>query len=452
MSNQVSDLIDMLHAAHRDNSKMGYWGRLQRRKEKSIMPVTPFVFEFFLYNSLYQVDWSTSLETGELCYQSSKYLETKQQSEFEKFLRKKCAAKPDIICRAFSPLLEAPLIEGEWMRITPDARITEECGKDFLKKIEKLRGEIAKLQQGKASIPSIFDIIAGCRYFIYMVRNNIFHGSKTLGETYEPHQRLRIELYDLFLKCLTSLFFLIVKKEPVASDTIQFSVPLYFQSKLDSCTPILAQSIIVDAINKGIMRIEDSRLIAHFVKNMKPQSFPPDEASALFYPSAGEDLLAPILLGLPFCRNYYLYEKSPSNKLPAIKYFLNQIEGIQCIDQNWASIGTEHTISFQMDGLARQIHWVHEDNKSFLDKDVLLTFYFHRGDSWGKGGSGQKWNSELLTGLAKKATNGHSCVFLTDGDPGSLHPVLMEQVHRLKFFSETTYYCGFLPNHIAAKG
>ena len=59
---------------------------------------------------------------------------------------------------------------------------------------------------------------------MYLVRNNIFHGSKSIGEIYERDQRRRIEVYDIFLKCLVSLFFLAVDKTPVGADYVQLPV------------------------------------------------------------------------------------------------------------------------------------------------------------------------------------------------------------------------------------
>ena len=66
----------------------------------------------------------------------------------------------------------------------------------------------------------VFDLLRECTHFVYLVRNNFFHGSKTLGEIYEAKQKRRIEVYDLFLKGLTSLFFLAAGKDAAACDFV----------------------------------------------------------------------------------------------------------------------------------------------------------------------------------------------------------------------------------------
>ena len=53
----VADLIDTLHAAHLDNARLHYYARGPQNRIISQMPLTPFIYEFFLFNSLYQIDW-----------------------------------------------------------------------------------------------------------------------------------------------------------------------------------------------------------------------------------------------------------------------------------------------------------------------------------------------------------------------------------------------------------
>lgn len=62
-SGEVATFICKLHKMHQDNDERDYYAKDQGGQYVSIMPLTPFVFEFFIYNSIYQVDWPTSLET-----------------------------------------------------------------------------------------------------------------------------------------------------------------------------------------------------------------------------------------------------------------------------------------------------------------------------------------------------------------------------------------------------
>ncbi|BCO09217.1 hypothetical protein GF1_15930 [Desulfolithobacter dissulfuricans] len=81
-----------------------------------------------------------------------------------------------------------------------------------------------------------------------------------------------------------------------------------------------------------------------------------------------------------------------------------------------------------------------------------LSFYFHRGDSWGEGGSGQRWDSEHIPELINMVPYNKRCVFLTDGEPGGIDKECFELCSELSIpFLERRrkYYFGFLVNHMA---
>ncbi|MDT8375339.1 MAG: hypothetical protein RQ867_01240, partial [Mariprofundaceae bacterium] len=77
----ISSLIDILYNVHCDNSKQQYYAERVGQRRISTMPLTPFVYEFFLFNSLYQVDWNKSYEVEELIFHPDDYSESKQQRE-----------------------------------------------------------------------------------------------------------------------------------------------------------------------------------------------------------------------------------------------------------------------------------------------------------------------------------------------------------------------------------
>lgn len=451
-SHSIRALIDILHQVHCDNSKQQYYAERPRRHRVSIMPLTPFVFEFFLFNSLYQVDWTTSLRKGELIFHPEDYSESKQQAEFIKFIRSHVREKPVDFYRAFEPLSYLPKTIGSWTKVTPDARISLSYGESFFKKICDLQ-TILENCIVPAEMPTskkVFELIDDCRYYIYLVRNNIFHGSKTLGEVYETNQKRRIEIYDLFLKGLTSLFFLSVGKTSVASDFVSF--PISSQSlSISEDREVLDQNGIWDAINRNTMKLGDSRLISQFTRIIVPSRITPKEKSALFYPSAGTDLMSPILLGLPYCTQFYFFERNQIRYPPNLVPVLRQIPGLRMLDDQpplrWKQEDRKHFLDFEFNGTRRRVNWVHSDNKEFLRLDVELSFYFHRGDSWGEGGSGQQWDSELLPELLKMIPDGSYCFYLTDGEPGGIDEKYFEDKYELNmpFFERgRKYYCGKL--------
>jgi hypothetical protein len=209
------EFVLTLERVHRDEFDLIHYARnANGNDEHSTMPVTPFVYEFFLYNSLYSVDWEKSLTNGYVFnYADNSLKERPKQRKFEQLLKQLAAKNPGALYEAFSPLAAIPL-EGDWTRITPDAYISLNDGKQFFKNLSSLQQLV---QNRKAldvqRLDEVFARIENCRIFIYKVRNNIFHGSKRLGEIWETSQRKRIEVYRLFLTCLITSFFLLIRDQ-----------------------------------------------------------------------------------------------------------------------------------------------------------------------------------------------------------------------------------------------
>jgi hypothetical protein len=197
------------------------------------------------------------------------------------------------------------------------------------------------------------------------------------------------------------------------------------------------------------MKIGDTRLISRFKKVVTPNSLEssPSEKASLFYPSASSDFLTPLLLGLSYCTQFYYFELSRLRNPPEIARFLRRIEGLRIPSSpsQWITTSDRHCLDFEFNGVPRRLHLVHADNTSFLQEDVELSFYFHRGDSEGEGGSGQEWDSKLLPALLKLISPNSSCIYLTDGMPGGFQESLATEKYELHFpFTERgrTYYCG----------
>lgn len=216
MPAKVRNLIDVLYKAHKDNAVLYYYSTRDKNKLGTlIMPVTPFIFEFFIYNALYEIDWQKSMEIEEVTYYPESETETKKQRKFAKFLRKYSERNPNLLYRAFARIKDMSL-EGEWTQVVPDSRITSQHGESFFRKLREIRnalneqGKNEAEQKEKFNFSNFFKSIQKCQYFIYLVRNNIFHGSKGIGETYERKQKKCIEVYLTFLRCLTSLFFSVI--------------------------------------------------------------------------------------------------------------------------------------------------------------------------------------------------------------------------------------------------
>lgn len=457
MQNRAAEnLIDDLYGPHLDNVAYQYYARDIRSgiRTHSMMPHTSFVYEFFLFNSLYQVDWSSSHRS--VIYHSREDCgESKMQRKFISFLKERSADYPQYIYRAFFPLIYFETA-GEWTSVVPDSRIDEEKGDNFFKNINLLKSllESCKTPSEMPTSNKTFDILQKCTYFIYLVRNNIFHGAKKLGDIYEPNQRRRIEIYDTFLKGINSLFFLLSGRKKAACDYIP--CPLHISSEI--VREIMNKEDILTAIARGMMKTADSQLIMQFFKQVNKQKTTKylSKRSSLFYPSASRDFITPILLGLPYCTQFYFFEISRIN--PRRQHIPDSILNLRNI--LWKIIGAKRPVElvysahdnvdcldFEYDGLPRRIHWVHEDNTEIFNKDVELQFYFHRGDSWGEGGSGQQWDSKYLPELQKLIPSGSFAFYVTDGVPGGFQSECATETFDITvpFIDRNrTYYCGKL--------
>lgn len=422
----IRSFVESLHQVHIDNSKLQYFACTLKGKQYSTAPLTPFIFEFFIFNSLYQIDWVASMDSAQITSQganSEKRSESQNQRSFIKFLQTHASDHPQDLYRAFAPILSLGAMRGDWTKVASDERIKESDGDDFFMRIEQIQTELITCTSPSKmrTSNSVFKLIENCAHFIYLVRNNVFHGSKSLGDTWDEKQIRRLEVYGLFLKCLTSLFFLVFNIQEVASDIVPCPI-LSTTLGITGDREILNQSDIHRAIALGLMKLGDSQLISRFTRAMPPGSTnrSPTLRSALFYPGSGNDLLTPILLGLPYCTHFYFFdvhETRNSKLLKEFKSLLNQFGGSgDRNDRPHSNDGS--TIEFSFDGISRQVHLVRSDNLAVFEMDLDLSFYFHRGDSSGEGGSGQFWDSKLLPELLKKVGSGMSCIFLTDGEPG----------------------------------
>jgi len=159
-------------------------------------------------------------------------------------------------------------------------------------------------------------------------------------------------------------------------------------------------------------------------------------------------MFTPTIVGMPHCIDFYYYDLTRDND--TILWLKNSLRYLLGVSIKHSHGENEDRLIFEFHGMKRTIYWVHKDNRDFLDRKVHPAFYFHRGDSWGEGGSGQKWDSELMPLLLKKVSAGNQLRILTDGEPGGISPHLKALLHELPSQSKRgaknnrSYYLGVL--------
>ncbi len=209
MSQDVTNHVESLRRVHDDNSSAKHFAEDPFGTQRSTMFLTAFVYEYFIYNSLYQVDWPKSTDSGDLKYYD-RGGEERKQTAFEGFL--KSESTPDLVRRAFMDL-GTHSMEDSWTKIKPDPGISSEEGEKFFHDFRQFQKTLHRLEPPKDPVKikkdfeGAFMRIGELRPFIYAVRCNIFHGRKSLAEAVDKNQNKRIEVYFLFLKGLVTSFF-----------------------------------------------------------------------------------------------------------------------------------------------------------------------------------------------------------------------------------------------------
>ena len=177
-----------------------------------------FVYAYFAFNSFYNFDWEETCKKNELILLDTinnedvivtltdgikmkkmqdfifKYINDEDKFEFIKFIKR--PNKTDDILTNERLIY---ILEG----ITPDNRISDPKSDEFKKNFSQMIVE-NKLQIGK---------LKNMIHFVYMVRNNIFHGTKDTINMLDKNQRNRLEIYSNILIGLNELLFKSIEKK-----------------------------------------------------------------------------------------------------------------------------------------------------------------------------------------------------------------------------------------------
>jgi hypothetical protein len=214
-----SDFIDEikdLHRLHLVTKDFKHIIEYEKGSWKMFEP-SKFVYSYFAFNSFYNYDWQKSCEVNSL-YSLDKISDDEEvksvpevkkmkkminfifeniveedKNEFIRFIKKPFKGEHPV---PIEKLIES--IEG----ITPDNRISDSERVEFKENFNQMITE-NKLQIGK---------LKNMARFVYLVRNNIFHGTKTTIEMSNKKQRDRLEIYANILIGVNELLFKSLEK------------------------------------------------------------------------------------------------------------------------------------------------------------------------------------------------------------------------------------------------
>ncbi len=184
-----------------------------KRGEWRLFEPSKFIYAYFAFNSFYNFHWEECLKNNKLelftktivneneCEPSEG---TKYKSMIDFIFSYKIDKDVDeffkIVCTGLSNEQLNKIISN----ITPDDNITFSERNKFKIEFEKLL-QTRVIRVGKLKN----DIVR----FIYLVRNNIFHGTKNTIEMSESFQRKRLKVYTNILIGLNQMLFNILERE-----------------------------------------------------------------------------------------------------------------------------------------------------------------------------------------------------------------------------------------------
>ncbi len=202
----MKDKIKDLHKLHSVTKDFNHIIEYQPGSWKMFEP-SKFIYSFFAFNSLYNYDWKKSIIENKLMAfsieenfsESQKFkkmidfifedIKETDSKEFVKIIRglnnRQVLKRKEDLIRAID-------------YITPDSQISESDREGFKKEFRKLL-ESETLLKGKLKNEIL--------RFVYLVRNNIFHGTKTTIDMTNRSQRERLNIYSSILIATNDLLF-----------------------------------------------------------------------------------------------------------------------------------------------------------------------------------------------------------------------------------------------------
>lgn len=367
----AATFVRTMYHAHIDNAKRIYTGKIAGQiNNKTISPLTNFIFEYFIFNSLYAIDWQATARGQSIAHHERlSRNESDQQRAFVDFCFFLISEKQlNLVTRAFSPLGSIDHCDLSWTEVTPDINIRSHDGRNFFENIFKIVA-LAK-EPNCTNLMEFKERIHYCLRFIYKVRNNVFHGTKSLGDAVAPSQARRISVYDMFLRCINSLFFLLVENNECGADFSQIPIGVTIGNKKLE----FDVTSVAELLNLGFLRPEDSRLIYR----LQHDEFQPIgngiRQGALVCSSSGHDVMLPLLIAYVTSRELVFLQHG-TNSFAGFARACNQIDA-EISPPIHGEHGTNYLISWH--GITMKVLFNSCSINEFMQSSPNINFLFHR--------------------------------------------------------------------------
>jgi len=169
---------------------------------------THFIYSFFTFNTLYNIDWKLSLERRNLYNFNSAPTE---ENKYDLYLDFCCNEKEDdflieykdFFIRYVTANFSPDYILEELKKIQLDRKYSR-GGIKRQKQIDDFITACEKCLKGNCLSKDILKCIID---FIYKIRCNLFHGVKTMQDLQSEHQQIRLNIYSTFIVAINQMVF-----------------------------------------------------------------------------------------------------------------------------------------------------------------------------------------------------------------------------------------------------
>lgn len=198
---------------------------LKRNEWEPYVP-THFIYSFFTFNTLYNVNWEESIDYGQIrTHLSNRYNTITEHDKINSYIDFCCQDEEflDIYKEFFVQYItrhyRAEDILSEFRNIQVDRRYSN--GSLWRQQdINEFIDACAKCLNDNAINQEIIESIVG---FIYKVRCNLFHGVKGMDELNVPSQQIRLDIYSLFIIAINQMVFSFIEYKDGRDITKGFS-------------------------------------------------------------------------------------------------------------------------------------------------------------------------------------------------------------------------------------
>lgn len=198
-----SDSFKNLRWLHTETAKLQHGIKTYSEGWKTYNP-TLFMYAFYFFNTLYSINWEESIKRGKIWHHDD---DTHERDKFNcliEFCIKDDEDFSNIFKDKFVEIISAELTRSQIFSIIN----TIKPDKGYLGRVTK-----TKISNFKKSIESLFDrklendIVQEIIGFVYLIRNNIFHGTKTLEQMGEGEHQAKLLLYSYFIIAVNQMLF-----------------------------------------------------------------------------------------------------------------------------------------------------------------------------------------------------------------------------------------------------